>query len=99
VKSAWIETTGLDKSKYITVNAMVSTFDKTVGWRWTPDGGLRPAELASVGMHVASAAFSRWRASNMHEDAMNDAQHSQLSLSTKKSSRRDTAKIAIATFP
>jgi hypothetical protein len=49
-------------------------------------------------MHVVGTAFSRRRASNMHEDSMNDAQQCQLSRSRKKSSRRDTAKRAVATL-
>jgi hypothetical protein len=40
VKSAWIEATGLDTSKYITMNATVPTFDKTAS-TWTPNGPSR----------------------------------------------------------
>ena len=54
VKTAWVETKGLDAGKYITVNAMVPDFDKSDPSKWEPRG-LRPAQLALVGMHVAGS--------------------------------------------
>jgi len=58
-KSAWIETTGLDRSKYITTMAKVPSFDKSLGWRWTPDGNQPDTELALVGMHVVGTVKGR----------------------------------------
>ena len=55
VKTAWVETDGLDLDKYITVNATIPTFDKSDSSMWKPNGFKR-AQLALVGLHVAGSA-------------------------------------------
>jgi hypothetical protein len=53
VKSAWIETDGLDASKYITIKATVPKFNTSNPKQWTRDD-VRQTTLALVGMHVAA---------------------------------------------
>lgn len=55
VKSAWVETTGLDASKYVTVKATIPTYDTSSSAQWTPNG-TKDATLAMVGMHVVGSA-------------------------------------------
>jgi len=54
VKTAWVETTNLDASKYITVNATIPTYDTSDPTVWTPNGQ-KNAKLAMVGMHVVGS--------------------------------------------
>ena len=54
VKSAWIETTGLDQDNYVTIDATVPTFDTTDPARWTRNGQ-KQARLALVGMHIVAS--------------------------------------------
>jgi hypothetical protein len=61
VKTAWIETTGLDASQYVTINATIPTY-KTI----TPanpnnpaslvPNGTKQAQLALVGIHIVGSA-------------------------------------------
>jgi hypothetical protein len=55
VKSAWVETVGLDANKYITITATIPTFDKSDPTKWIPNGS-KQAQLALVGMHVVGTA-------------------------------------------
>lgn len=55
LKSAWVEATGLDTSKYVTVTATIPTYDKTSPTLWTANGS-RQAQLALVGIHVVGSA-------------------------------------------
>lgn len=54
VKSSWIETTGLDVSKYITATAVVPTYDQSSTTQWLPNG-TKTVKLALVGMHVVGS--------------------------------------------
>lgn len=54
VKSSWIETTGLDTSKFITVKATVPTYDTSSNTQWVPNGE-KDVTLALVGMHVVGS--------------------------------------------
>ena len=55
VKSAWVETAGLDASKYITMTATIPTYTSDPSnSRWTPNGS-KQAQLALVGLHVAGS--------------------------------------------
>ena len=54
LKSAWIETTGLDASQYVIVNATIPTYDTSDPAHWVPKG-TRQAELALVGIHVVGS--------------------------------------------
>ena len=54
VKTAWVETTGLDVTKYITVQANIPTYDTSNPTLWTANGSKR-ATLAMVGMHVVGS--------------------------------------------
>lgn len=56
IKTAWVETTGLDASKYITMKATIPTFDQSDPNRWTPNGQ-KTATLAMVAMHVVGSTF------------------------------------------
>jgi hypothetical protein len=53
LKSAWIETTGLDTSKYVTMTATIPTYTQTPT-QWTVSGS-KQAQLALVGMHVVGS--------------------------------------------
>lgn len=55
LKSAWVEATGLDTSKYVTMNATIPTYDKVSPTQWNANG-TRQAQLALVGMHVVGSA-------------------------------------------
>jgi hypothetical protein len=55
LKSAWVETTGLDAGRYITAIATIPTFDTSNPAKWIPNGSKR-AQLALVGMHVVGTA-------------------------------------------
>ncbi|CAN5205294.1 hypothetical protein BH11PSE4_BH11PSE4_19550 [soil metagenome] len=55
LKSAWIEATGLDTSKYVTITATVPTYDTSNPQQWVATGS-RQAQLAMVGMHVVGSA-------------------------------------------
>jgi hypothetical protein len=55
VKSAWIEATGLDTSKYITMTATIPTYDKVSSTQWNNNGS-KQAQLALVGIHVVGSA-------------------------------------------
>ena len=54
VKSSWIETTGLDLSKYVMVNATVPTYDTSNPGHWIPTG-TKNTKLAMIGMHVVGS--------------------------------------------
>jgi hypothetical protein len=58
VKSAWIEATGLDPNKYVTINATVPDFDTTDPARWTRRQEPRKTTLALVGIHIAASLRS-----------------------------------------
>ena len=55
LKSAWIEATGLDTSKYVTVTATVPTYNTSNPLQWVATG-TRQATLAMVGIHVVGSA-------------------------------------------
>lgn len=54
VKSSWIETTGLDLSKYVVVNATVPIYDTSNPGHWVPIG-TKNTKLAMIGMHVVGS--------------------------------------------
>jgi hypothetical protein len=54
IKASWIETTGLDTSKYVVMNGMVPTYDTSNPLHWVRTGS-RKAQLAMIGMHVAGS--------------------------------------------
>jgi hypothetical protein len=54
LKSAWIEATGLDTSKYVTMTATIPTYDKVSPTQWNANGTKR-AQLALVGIHVVGS--------------------------------------------
>ena len=54
IKTAWVETTGLDTSKYITMSAVIPTYDQSNPAQWTPNGS-KSTQLALVGMHVVGS--------------------------------------------
>jgi hypothetical protein len=54
LKSAWIEATGLDTSKYVTMTATIPTYDKVSPTQWNANG-TRQAQLALVGIHVVGS--------------------------------------------
>jgi hypothetical protein len=54
VKSAWVETAGLDVNKYITMTATIPTYDKSDYRHWVLTGST-PARLALVGMHIVGS--------------------------------------------
>jgi hypothetical protein len=54
VKTAWVEPTGLDLSKYITITANIPTYDTSNPMLWTPNGS-KQTTLAMVGMHVVGS--------------------------------------------
>ena len=54
LKSSWIETTGLDLSKYVTMTATIPNYIQTTPLLWTASG-TRQAQLALVGMHVVGS--------------------------------------------
>ena len=61
VKTAWIDTTGLDAlglkaSNYVTVNTNVPVYDKSNPLLWIPTGQTKAVTLALVGMHVVGSA-------------------------------------------
>lgn len=60
VKTAWIDTSGLDAlglkaSNYITVNTSVPLYNKSNPLLWIPTGQNKPVTLALVGMHVVGS--------------------------------------------
>jgi hypothetical protein len=57
IKTAWVEATGLDTSRYITMTATIPTYDTSDPTRqkW-PLTGSKSALLALVGMHVVGSA-------------------------------------------
>ncbi len=55
VKSAWVESAGLDVNKYITMTATIPTYDKSDHRHWVLTGS-RSAKLALVGLHVVGSA-------------------------------------------
>ena len=54
IKTAWVESVGLDKSKYITIKATIPTYNKSSTTRWTP-AEPKETELALVGIHVVGS--------------------------------------------
>ena len=54
VKSSWIETAGLDLSKYITTTATIPTYNMSSSIQWIPNGS-KTVTLALVGMHVVGS--------------------------------------------
>ncbi|MDR3418087.1 MAG: hypothetical protein P4L83_18085 [Nevskia sp.] len=54
VKSAWIEASGLDTSKYITMKAVIPTYDTSNPAEWKPNGS-KEATLVMMGMHVVGS--------------------------------------------
>lgn len=55
LKSSWVEATGLDTTKYITMSATIPTYDKSNPQQWVQTG-TTTATLAMVGMHVVGSA-------------------------------------------
>ena len=55
LKSAWIEATGLDTSKYATMTATIPKYDQVSPTQWNANG-TRQAQLAMVGIHVVGSA-------------------------------------------
>jgi len=59
VKSSWVEAAGLpDSNKFITMEAVVPTYDKTNPNDWKPNGH-KTVLLAMVGMHVVGSVNGR----------------------------------------
>jgi hypothetical protein len=56
VKSAWIETTGLDETKYVTMTATIPVYNKLTPYNWNRSGS-KQAKLALVGMHVVGSTL------------------------------------------
>jgi hypothetical protein len=55
LKTSWIETTGLaNLSNYITINAVVPTYDKSNPNQWI-ENGQKAVQLALVGVHVVGS--------------------------------------------
>src|SRR5207249_3386854 len=54
VKTSWVETTGLDTSKYITVTGEIPIYDMSNPNQWTRNG-TKKTTLAMVGMHVVGS--------------------------------------------
>jgi len=56
IKTAWVEATGLDTNKYVTMTATVPTYDTSdpAHMKWT-FAGTRSVLLAMVGMHVVGS--------------------------------------------
>jgi hypothetical protein len=55
VKSSWVEASTLpNPSDYITMTAVIPTYDKTDPTKWVPNGQ-KSAQLALVGMHVVGS--------------------------------------------
>jgi len=54
LKSSWIETTGLDASKYVTITATIPTFDTSDATHWVANG-TKQAQLALVGLHIVGS--------------------------------------------
>jgi hypothetical protein len=55
IKTAWIETKGLDTSKYITINATIPNYNTNNPGIWLTNG-TRQAQLALVGIHIVGSA-------------------------------------------
>jgi len=56
VKSSWIDINLLEyPDRYITMEAIVPTYDRSNSFRWTPNGS-KKTRLAMVGMHVVGSA-------------------------------------------
>jgi len=56
VKSAWMEATGLSNpDQYITTQAVIPTYDKSIPNKWVPNGQ-KTTTLALIGMHVVGSA-------------------------------------------
>ena len=54
LKSAWVEADGLDTSKYVTMKAVIPTFDTADKKNWVPNGS-KEALLAMIGLHVVGS--------------------------------------------
>ena len=56
LKTSWVEATGLDLSKYVTMTATVPTYDKSdpAHLKWS-HSGTKSIQLAMVGMHVVGS--------------------------------------------
>ena len=54
MKTSWVETTGLDTSKYITVTGEIPIYDMSNPNQWTRNG-TKKTTLAMVGMHVVGS--------------------------------------------
>lgn len=53
IKTSWVDASTVpDKSKFITINADVPSFDRSNPDKWPASDTTRPMELALVGMHV-----------------------------------------------
>jgi hypothetical protein len=55
LKSSWVEATGLDPAKYITMSATIPTYDTSNPQQWVQTG-TKTATLAMVGMHIVGSA-------------------------------------------
>ena len=93
VKSAWVETTRLDASKYITVTAEIPeyTYDES-NQTLTPTERMKKAQLALVGMHVVGSAKRQrdmiW-ATFEHIDNTPTASYSYMSTTSEDPKTRD----------
>ena len=99
VKSAWIEASGLDKKKYVTMTGIIPTYDKSKP-TWTQNG-TKTALLALVGMHVVGSVQGHpemiW-ATFEHQDNTPNAQYTYIDKSgkTKTVARTVPPKMAFA---
>lgn len=84
VKSAWIEAKGLDHKKYVTMSAIIPTYDRSKP-TWTQNGS-KKALLALVGMHVVGSVQGHpemiW-ATYEHKDNTPNAQYAYINKQGK----------------
>lgn len=76
VKTAWVETTGLDVSKYITMTATIPDYNRNSSSLWTLNG-TKTVQLALVGFHLVGAVAGHpemiWATFEHIDNAPNDA--------------------------
>ena len=92
VKSAWVETTGLDASKYITMTATIPTYTSDELNETLTPTGTKEAQLALVGMHVVGSANENramiW-ATFEHIDNAPMASYSYMSTTSEQPKKSD----------
>jgi hypothetical protein len=93
VKTAWVEATGLDASKYVTITSTIPTFDQSNPSTWTPNGS-KTATLALVGIHVVGSTAGHpemiW-ATFEHIGNTPNAAYSYNTATSTKSQGQDTS--------